>query len=456
MGVSYFVHKWKERLKVMMALPLSNSSLRFFPPDFSLRDPIVSRLRHFRRQGQNCGLLLLYLEDFHHYFATYPFSHTERLQRHIRKSLMAALKEHVQMDDVIGVKQYGGENFCIFIKGAHASGFEELNRTGYTLRKLLEKKLETSSAAPVHGSLQFQAGAYLFDRDIENTHAAVQSAVHYAQSVATKKLPPHFSRTRQELNRIIHEEAITVLAQPIMCLRQGDVFGWEILTRGPQNTPFHTPTELFEFAYQADLLSKLEFLVMRKALQEIHHRGIKEQVFINITPISLSHPLFLDQLLNELKLYPDILPSQIVLEITERHNIRDYAHMGSIMARYRTQGFRFAVDDAGAGYSSLQSISELIPDIIKIDKSVIQNIDQLSVKQSLLKALLFFAENINCEVIAEGVEREEEADMLLHLKVQMGQGFYFARPQPMQSASERVVQFDRLKEKIQQRQANSA
>jgi EAL domain-containing protein (putative c-di-GMP-specific phosphodiesterase class I) len=293
--------------------------------------------------------------------------------------------------------------------------------------------------------------------DIENTEAAIRSSYHYALAIATKKLPSYFSKSKQELLDIIHKENIAVLAQPIMNLNSGEIFGWEILARGPLNSAFHTPTELFDFAYQADILSKMEFIVIKKTFEEINNRKIKEQVFINVTPVTLCHPLFLNQLLAVLSKYPDISATQIVLEITERHAIRDFTYMGALMANYRSHGFRFAVDDAGAGYSSLQSISELIPDIIKIDRSVIQNIDQLVVKQFLLRALLLFAENINCQVIAEGVESQEEADVLYDMQVQMGQGFYFARPEPLVASQERIQQFRSVTEKIQQkRQVYSA
>lgn len=423
MSSAYFMHKWKERFKMLWSLPLPNRALRYFPPEFSLRDPIVSLLHKYRSQGHTCALLLFYLEDFHHFFSTYGSVYTDKLHQEIRDAMKSMLPGHLSSEEIIGVTQYGGENFCVFLKGSEQLQFEELQRKGILLRKQLESALNRRNSSSTCKSVQFQMGCYLFGTETENTEAAIQSAIHYARSIATKKLPPDFSPSRQELARILHHESITVLAQPIISLTDGEVFGWEILTRGPQNTPLHTPADLFEFAYQADLLTKMEFLVMKKALEEIHHRGIKEQVFINITPISLGHPLFLDQLLGYLKQYPHIQPSQIVLEITERHTIRDYAYMGTILAQYRAYGFRFAVDDAGAGYSSLQSISELIPDIIKIDKSVIQNIDRMSVKQSLLKALLYFAENMNCSVVAEGVEREEEAKLLMGLKVQMGRVF---------------------------------
>jgi EAL domain-containing protein (putative c-di-GMP-specific phosphodiesterase class I) len=452
-----FFQKCKETLKMIRSLPLSDRALKYFSPNFTFRDPALSLIRDYRRQGGNCGLLLFYMEDFHHLVATYPHSFIYNLQQHIRETILDVLPGYFQHRDIVAIKQFGGDDFCIFIREHPGFAYGELNRKALLLRNELERRLRLPARLHEEASYTFQTGCYIMTQDIENTGAAIHSAFHYAHSIATKKLPAHFAKSRQHLVDIIQAENISVLTQPIMNLYSGEIFGWEILTRGPLNTPFHSPTELFDFAYQADLLSKVEFLVIAKAFHEISARNIREQVFINITPVTLCHPLFLNHLLAVLAQHPQISASQIVLEITERHAIRNFEYMGQLLTKYRSCGFRFAVDDAGAGYSSLQTISELLPDIIKIDRSLIQNIDKAEVKRSLLKALLGFAESVNCQVIAEGVECQEEADVLYEMQVQMGQGFYFAKPEPFAADPERIQQFRLMKEQIQQkRQVYSA
>ncbi|MEK8126987.1 EAL domain-containing protein [Paenibacillus filicis] len=395
-------------------------------------------------------MILLHLENYHHLFASASYESIVALQQRIRHTLLTILPTYFRPSDLIGVKRCGEEEYGLFVKVNPGTGYDELQRKSLLLLRELERRLHLQAQVGTRSEqVNFVAGCYVIGPDIENTAAAVQSAYHYARSIATKKLPAHFSEARDQLLQIVKHENISVLAQPIMNLSSGEIFGWEILTRGPLNTPFHTPAELFDLAYQADLLSKMEFVVIKKAFREISERCIREQVFLNVTPVSLGHPLFLNHLLDMLRLYPGVKASQIVLEITERHAIRDFEHLGAIMKAFRAHGFRFAVDDAGAGYSSLQSISELIPDMIKIDRSVISNIDQMSVKQSLLKALLHVAEHINCEVIAEGVEREEEANTLVDMRVNMVQGFYFARPQPLVPDQERVQQLKLMQEKLE-------
>ncbi|WP_248930259.1 EAL domain-containing protein [Paenibacillus hamazuiensis] len=440
--------KWKERLKLMVYLPFPNSALKYFPPEFTFRDPILSLVKQYRHEGRLCGMILFHLENYTRFYSTHSYSSIKQLQNQIKQVMKAVVAAHIAPQDILGIKQFSGDNYGVIVKEHADFSFDELQRKGMQIRHELERQMRLWAGAGTSGPIVFRVGCYVIGQEIESAETALSLAYHYALSIATRRLPGSFSQSRQHILQIVQSENISVLAQPIMDLRSGDIFGWEMLSRGPHNSPFHTPVELFDFAYQADVLSKLEFLVFKKACEEISARQIKEQVFINLTPVTLGHPLFLNQVLELLEGYPNLSPCQIIIEITERHAIQDFEYIGSILAKYRSYGFRFAVDDAGAGYSSLQSISELIPDIIKIDKSVIQNIDTTSVKQSLLQALLHFAQHINCQVIAEGVERQEEAEVLVDMEVPMGQGFFFAKPAPWMTEQDRQVQMSRAKERI--------
>jgi EAL domain-containing protein (putative c-di-GMP-specific phosphodiesterase class I) len=268
-------------------------------------------------------------------------------------------------------------------------------------------------------------------------------------------MTPQAEQMNRQLEHLLDKGAVSVLAQPIMNLTSGDVFGWEILARGPINSVFHMPDDLFQFAGQAKLLPRLEFLVVKRALEEIAARKIREPVFLNVTATTLSHPLFLPHVLQCLERHLPLSPQQIYFEITERTEVTDFPAMADIMRQFRTHGFRFAVDDAGSGYSSLQWIGEFVPELIKIDRSVIRFIDQAAVKESLLRAIVSAAREMKCEVVAEGVEREEEADVLFRLDVGMGQGFYFARPNVLLHEHEREA-FLETKERIQYRRGQVA
>lgn len=403
----------------------------FFPAKFPDHDPIVKRLDRHRRQGHRVALVLLHLENFGQMLQPGQDEQLIRTQRAIGDKLIELLPVFFKEKAIIGVKKFHGEDFCVFLHIAESESYLSVHYQALRIRDTLVKRLLTDERMKGADTPSFGVGFFALEKEPAATQLALSIAYRYAHAIAARRLPANFGHARQQLLDIIEREQIHVLSQPIMDLRSGEIFGWEILTRGPEATPFNSPADLFEYAHQTDLLGLLEILVVKKTLMEITERAIEEQVFVNLTSVTLKQPLFYDRLLEFLELFPSVRPERIIFEITERHPIRDFRGMAEIMKRYRDLGFRFALDDTGAGYASLQSISELNPEMIKIDRSLISHIDQGKVKQSLLRALMSIARDINCEVIAEGIEREEEADMLLRNAVTKAQGYYFAEPAPL-------------------------
>lgn len=437
--------KWTIRLRDLFRLIYPDRMLKYFPPDFTVRDPVLRIVKKIQREGGQTALLLFHIEDYHTVMKNKPPALVRTMRTLLQDCFRETASAYITRQDIIGIKQYQTDEIVLFVRIDGPEGFGRCAVIAGKICEELESKLEKIFSLHIDTPLRIKTGSTLVENH-PDPDFALDVAYHFAMAKAAKDLPAHFAMQNIQFEEILRNENLSVLTQPIMDLKSGEIFGWEVLTRGPKNSPFHSPEDLFEFADQAEALPELEWVVIQKALREITERQIKEQVFINITPVSLSDPKLLGRLLEHLRVL-NLDSSQIIFEITERHSIRDFEQMASILRSYRAQGFRFAVDDAGSGYSSLQSISELIPDIIKIDKSVIRNIDRESVKQAMLRSLLYFAENINCTVIAEGVEREEEANILLQNHVHMGQGYYFAKPQPFEHGRN-VVHFATLKEKI--------
>jgi EAL domain-containing protein (putative c-di-GMP-specific phosphodiesterase class I) len=128
-----------------------------------------------------------------------------------------------------------------------------------------------------------------------------------------------------------------------------------------------------------------------------------------------------------------LTPRDVVVEITERVAIVSGADFQEALRLFKQRGYRVAVDDMGAGYSSLQSLAAIEPDFLKFDVSLVRDIDRYSIKRSLLESLRNLGEKIHARVIAEGVEREEERDTLLQLGVELAQGFLFHEEEPCET-----------------------
>jgi EAL domain-containing protein (putative c-di-GMP-specific phosphodiesterase class I) len=120
-------------------------------------------------------------------------------------------------------------------------------------------------------------------------------------------------------------------------------------------------------------------------------------------------------------------PQDVVVEITERLAIVRLEAFQGALRTFKEHGYRVAVDDMGAGYSTLQALASIEPDFLKFDVSLVRDIDRSSIKRSLLDTLRALADKIKARVIAEGVERPEERETLLALGIELGQGFLFHR-----------------------------
>jgi len=445
-----------DRLSLFARLLLPDRSLKFFPPDFTLRRPVLSLLNKRIKQGKACYLTLFRL-DFSYLQLEIAEEIRTSFAESVRKQLRRISANRIESRRLIALDQYAGSDFILLTEGDYGMECGEfippaLAEDMENVRRDLESVLAqrwpewTNSFRMIASTVPVVIG----EAFAGNAHRLLEGSYQAALALATGTMTAQMEQLRGQLERLLEKEQITVLAQPIMNLTTGDVYGWEMLTRGPEGSVLRAPDKLFRFASQCSLLSKLEFLVIKRAMEEIASRGIKEPVFLNVTAVTLSHPQFLSHMLHCLERNPPLHPGQVVIEITERHQIVDFDAMTNILSAFRQYGFRFAVDDAGSGYSSLQWIGELEPEMIKIDRSVIRHVDRIAIKESLLRAIVTAAREMKCEIVAEGVEREEEADVLFRLDVGMGQGFYFAKPDVLLFEHEREM-FQETKNRIQHR-----
>ncbi len=228
---------------------------------------------------------------------------------------------------------------------------------------------------------------------------------------------------------ILVKEMITTLYQPIFSLKNGEVLGYEALSRGPENTPLYSPLKLIEVAHESGKIWELEMLFRQKALERVKKLEKDKLLFINVDPDIMKSAEFRSGLTKEFLSQNDLSENAIVFEITERTSINDYESFQKILQNYRKQGYQIAIDDVGAGYSGLKTINEIRPHFIKIDMDLIRNIDKDAFKQSLIKAFVDTSVTTNIKVIAEGIETKEELKTLILLGVHAGQGFYLKQPE---------------------------
>ena len=232
----------------------------------------------------------------------------------------------------------------------------------------------------------------------------------------------------EELMRIIREEAITPVFQPIVSLRDGSVLGYEALSRGPAGTEMESPDMLFQVAEAVREIWELERLCRTKALAAMQYAQVDAMLFLNVNPSVVEDVKFQKGFTRDYLGQFGIGPDRVIFEITERSACQNIEEFKRIISYYKGQQYKIAIDDAGAGYSGLNLITDLNPHYLKLDMQLIRGIDRDTVKQALVKSLQEFAKVTGTYLIAEGIETREELEKLIHIGVHYGQGYYIKRP----------------------------
>lgn len=209
--------------------------------------------------------------------------------------------------------------------------------------------------------------------------------------------------------------------QPIVDLRTWRVWAVEALSRF-DTEPDRPPDDWFAEAHRVGLGVDLELRSVAAALGHLPQLA-SGTVTVNVGPDALCSAELED-------LLRDVDPAQVVLEVTEHELMNDVGRTQAAVARFREAGFRLAIDDIGAGYAGLTKLVNLAPEIIKLDRALVERIDKDPTRQALVRAGVGFAAALGASLVAEGIETEGELAMLRELGVTLGQGFHLGRPEP--------------------------
>jgi EAL domain-containing protein (putative c-di-GMP-specific phosphodiesterase class I) len=234
--------------------------------------------------------------------------------------------------------------------------------------------------------------------------------------------------TLERLQEVILRERVVTAYQPILLLKDQTLLGFEALSRGSRGTRFETADELFQAATDHGLLVELDRLCRSRALLSSARVPSNARIFVNTLPATIRDPQFRGKPLIDFLARAQVSPERIVIEITEKLIIQNYALFREAMAYFIDLGMAFAVDDVGTGYSGLESIAKLKPQFLKIDISLVRDLHVSLVNREMVKAIVSLGRGIGSAVIAEGIHTEEEVKALRALGVEYGQGYFLARP----------------------------
>jgi EAL domain-containing protein (putative c-di-GMP-specific phosphodiesterase class I) len=273
--------------------------------------------------------------------------------------------------------------------------------------------------------LGFAADRSLHERDLQMMKAfADLAAFEINRDLQATKLA---EEKRARLNDVIEQRQLSIVYQPIWNVESGRPIGVECLARFSA-TPLRSPDKWFNEAAEAGVGTMLELAAIRMALSAFASFPADAYLAVNAS----AETILSDDLPDALSAMPG---ERIVLELTEHSHVEDYNRLRAVLAPLRQNGVRIAVDDAGAGYSSLRHILHLQPELIKLDMGLTRSIDIDQARRALAGALIGFARDTGSTIIAEGVETASELATLRQLGANCAQGYFLGRPMSLARAA---------------------
>jgi diguanylate cyclase (GGDEF)-like protein len=223
-----------------------------------------------------------------------------------------------------------------------------------------------------------------------------------------------------EVSQVCEAGGIVPVVQPIVRLSDSVIVGYEALARmrGPRDL---APDRWLDLADAAGRRIEMERACL-EAVVGIGAPPADALLFVNASPALLSDPRVIELRAS--------LPEHLVVELTEREAVDDYESLRAEVAAWQGRGVRLAIDDTGSGWSTLRHVVQLSPDFIKLDRSLVSGVDRDRNQRALVCALATFAREAGIAVIAEGVERREELEVLHDAGIDLAQGWLFAKAAP--------------------------
>lgn len=340
----------------------------------------------------------------------------------VLRAVASRLRQVPRGSDLAG--RIGGEEFGILLAGADAqAGFEVAERVREAIKTIEVDGFRVDSSAGVAASPDDATDA---GRLMDLADAALYQA-KLAGRGRTCRFDPRISgpgavEERRALvgELLSHPESVLSLFQPIVELERGSVVGYEALTRFASDRGT-APSDWFDLARNCGLGPELQALAVARALA-VSDRPTGAWVSVNVDPAVLASEPVRAALPHDLR--------GIVIELTEQALPPEDRDLQRELEDLRARGARIALDDAGAGYAGLSHVVRVRPDLIKLDRSLVVDVEHDHVRLALIEAFVSFARRIGAQVCAEGIESSEQLAALVEARVMLGQGYRLGPPAP--------------------------
>ncbi|MCM0611247.1 EAL domain-containing protein [Marinobacter sediminum] len=398
------------------------------------RAGLMDRVEYLISKDRPFGLVVVNIDNFRGINDRFGEEYGDKTLQQFSQRLWQMLESS---DDLA---RLGGDEFAVLTRNVDLQALEKacISLVHQMADTVEVERLQLQVTASV-GVVIYPDHGDSFSDLIRGAHLAVYEAKKNRNSacVYLKEMEMAYLRRltiEQRLRYGLALEAPYMVYQPQVD-EKGQTVALESLVRWQdEELGFVSPAEFVAVAEQSGLMVPLGHYVLKRSIREFSELrsdlGDHLDLAVNISVIQFTQPDFVDSVLSVLAKH-GVPPRHLVLEITETLFMYNFARVLNTLERLRAEGIRVSMDDFGTGYSSLSLLRQLPIDELKIDKSFVDHILDDEKARNMIESIIAIARNHNMELIAEGVELEDQVNALLHMGCRRFQGYYFSKPQSM-------------------------
>jgi len=333
--------------------------------------------------------------------------------------------------------RYGGDEFSVIIPDADQTDAMVMAEQ---VRKTVEEfALEAIDGRSVTATISIGIATYpthaqneseLFLISDSMMYKAKQEGKNVIHAPTGSDIVETFKKEHQKTQIVLsalEHKALIPHYQPIINLQTGETHIHELLMRIKVEDNMMTAGEFIEAAERVGVIHKMDYILIEKAFAKIAEEDYKHLIFINLSPKALIIGEFISNI-KALAIKYNIDPERVVLEITERDTVKNVGLLEKFVQDLKIEGFKFAIDDFGSGFSSFHYVKRFPIDYIKVEGEFIRNMSQDIVYMAFVKSIVTLAKELGIKTVAEYVEDEETLKLVKMLGIDFAQGYLIGRP----------------------------
>jgi len=385
------------------------------------------------RHNYSFGLLVIDMDNFKQVNDTYGHIFGDKFLIKVADVIHGALRK----GDILA--RYGGDEFSVVLPEADE---EQVFLVASRIKDALELMIVAApDGTPVRGTASIGMAVYPMHADNEKDLFMFADNMTYKAKSSGKNqvlIPSeddvvHVFKKSSELSKMlvsaIEEKRVIPYFQPIVSAATGEIICHELLCRIEVDGQMMPAGEFIETAERLGIVSKLDCILMEKLFEKMQMESYEGMIFVNLSPRSLIMQEFIPTVIRLTHTY-GIAHDRVVFELTERETVRNVSLLETFVTVLKLEGFKFAIDDFGAGFSSFQYVRRLPIDYVKIDGDFIREMLKDTKDFAFVKTLAVLAKEFGILTIAEYIENEELFRAIGDLGIDFGQGYHLGAPSP--------------------------